>query len=133
MGTLAVDVLRVYPGASRTDLQTDLDRARRLADLLDTRFSIAGFRFGIDPLVDLVPVLGDTVMFVAGLYPLHVARKHRLGRLVQWRMFGNLAIDYFVGIVPVIGAFFDAAFKANVKNVALLERAVRNRSSKSSL
>src|SRR5690348_7905404 len=123
-----VDVQRVRPDLSRADLQTDLARARWLADLLDTRFSIAGFRFGIDPLVDLIPVLGDTVMFVAGLYPLHVARKHKLGWLVQWRMFGNLVLDYLVGIIPFIGAFFDAAFKANVKNVALLERAVRARS-----
>src|SRR3954467_2397981 len=103
-----VNVDRVLPGMSRADLEADLTRARWLADLLDTRFSIAGFRFGIDPLIDLIPVLGDTVMFVAGLSPLHVARKHRLGRLVQWRMFGNLAIDYLVGIIPFIGAFFDA-------------------------
>jgi hypothetical protein len=123
-----VNVDRVLPGMSRADLQTDLARARWLADLLDTRFSIAGFRFGIDPLVDLIPVLGDTIMFVAGLYPLHVARKHKLGWLVQWRMFGNLVLDYLVGIIPFIGAFFDAAFKANVKNYQLLERAVQKRS-----
>ena len=127
MATLAVNVRRVPPADVATELDGDLVRARWLADLLDTKFSVGGFRFGIDPIVDLVPVLGDTVMFIAGLYPLHLARKHKLPKLVQWRMIGNLAIDYIIGIVPIIGALFDAAYKANVKNVALLERAIARR------
>jgi hypothetical protein len=127
MSAIAVNVRRVAPGATQENQETDLATARWLADLLDTKFSIGGFRFGIDPIVDLVPVLGDTLMFIAGMYPLHLARKYQLPKRVQWRMIGNLVIDYIIGIIPIIGALFDAAYKANVKNVALLERALRNR------
>src|SRR5258705_313250 len=127
MATVAVQVHRVPARGEINELQTDLARARWLADLLDTKFSVGGFRFGIDPIIDLVPVLGDTVMFVAGLYPLHLARKHNLPKRTQWRMIGNLVIDYVIGIIPIIGAVFDAAYKANIKNVALLERALNKK------
>jgi hypothetical protein len=68
---------------------------------------------------------GDTVALLAGLYPIHVARKHKLGRDVEHRMIVNLAIDYFGGVIPLVGDLFDATFKANLKNVALLEKAAR--------
>jgi hypothetical protein len=98
--------------------------ARRLARLLDAEFSIAGFRFGLDAIVGLVPVIGDAVSLAAGLYPLHVAHKHGLGKWVEKRMIANLLLDYAIGLVPVIGDVFDATFKANLRNVRLLERAV---------
>src|SRR5436189_6425860 len=126
MGTLAVNVRRVdgTEAIPSSDLETDLKRARALATLLDAQFSIAGFKFGLDPIVDLIPVVGDTIMFAAGLYPLYVARKHGLGKWVERRMLANLAIDWLIGGTPIVGAVFDAAYKANLKNVALLEKAI---------
>jgi len=107
------------------DFNADLQRAKILARLLDSEFSLAGVRFGLDAIVGLVPVVGDTVSFIAGIYPIHLARKHKLGRAVELRMWGNLIIDYFGGLVPIAGDAFDVAFKANLKNVELLEKAAQ--------
>ena len=70
------------------DFNADLQRAKILARLLDSEFSLAGVRFGLDAIVGLVPVVGDTVSFIAGIYPIHLARKHKLGRAVELRMWG---------------------------------------------
>ena len=110
------------------ELDADLTKVRRLATLLDAEFEIAGRKVGWDAIVGLVPVVGDIAMAVVGAYPIYVARKHKLGRAVQTRMALNLLIDWLVGEVPVLGDLFDVAFKANLKNADLLERAARNRS-----
>jgi hypothetical protein len=105
------------------DLRADIERAKRIARLLDSEFSIAGVRFGLDAIVGLVPAVGDAIGFLAGLYPIHIVRKHRLGRDVEVKMIVNLLIDALAGAVPIVGDFIDVAFKANLKNVALLESA----------
>ena len=124
MSTIAVSVRRVDESQQ---LEADLKIARWLATLLDAQFDIGGFKFGIDPLVDLVPVVGDVVMTLVGLYPIYLARKHKLGRAVQLRMAMNLGLDFLIGAVPVIGSVFDAAYRANLKNVELLEKAAAKR------
>src|SRR5947208_15156779 len=83
----------------RTDLATDLRRAHALADWLDTKFSIAGMRFGFDTILGLIPVAGDTLGALIGLYPLFIARRHGLGKLAQSRMGLNLLIEWAVGSV----------------------------------
>jgi hypothetical protein len=124
MATIAVNVRR--KGQS-LDLDADLHRARWLATLLDAEFSFAGMKFGLDPIIGLLPVVGDTICFAAGLYPLYLARKYKLGKAVEFRMAANLLIDYFGGLIPVVGDAFDVAFKANLMNVDLLEKVARNR------
>jgi len=119
-------------GTSEASVQADLHRARRLADLLDAEFQIAGVRFGFDALVGLVPGIGDAVGFLAGLYPIHLVRKHQLGRRVEQRMIANLMIDSIGGMIPIVGDLFDVTFKANLKNLALLERAIADRHGKRS-
>jgi hypothetical protein len=125
-----VEARRVGPGPDGAaaapgpaDLQADLARARQLAHLLDSQFSVGGYRFGLDALVGLIPGVGDLLGALAGLYPLVVARRHGLGKVVQSRMALNLLIELGVGAIPVVGDAFDFGFKANVRNVELLERA----------
>jgi hypothetical protein len=105
-------------------LERELQQARMLARLLDSQFEVAGIRFGLDALIGLVPVVGDTIAVLVGTYPLYLARKHKLGKTVEWRMIANLAIDYVGGLVPLVGDAFDVGFKANLKNLEILERAV---------
>lgn len=105
------------------DLDADLKRARFIANLMDAQFEVVGFRFGLDPIIGLVPAVGDAVTAVIALYPLHVARKHGLGKAVITRMAMNVAVDWLAGSVPVIGDLVDAGFKANLMNVELLEKA----------
>ena len=109
------------------DLAADLERVRKLAGWMDTKFSVAGVRFGMDGVIGLVPVVGDTVTALVSLYPLAVARRHGLGRWVQAKIFGNIALDWLVGLVPVVGDLFDVGFKANVRNLRVIERAAERR------
>jgi hypothetical protein len=106
------------------DLEADLQRVRKLATLLDSQFEIAGVKLGWDAIVGLIPVAGDIVTSILALYPLHIANKHKLGKTLQARMALNVAVDWGVGIVPLIGDVIDVAYKANLKNLKLLEKAV---------
>ncbi len=107
------------------DLDADLEKVRRLAKLLDAEFEIGGVKYGWDAIIGLVPVVGDLAMAVVGVYPIIIARKHKLGRVVQTRMAMNLLLDWAVGEIPLVGDAFDVAFKANLKNLKLLEKAAQ--------
>lgn len=110
-----------------TTLDTNLRRARQIAKLLDAQFEVAGVKFGLEAFLGLVPVVGDTVGVLAGLYPLWVAHRHQLGKGVQARMAANLAVEWTGGLIPWVGDFFDVAYKANLRNVKLLEAEIAKR------
>ena len=80
------------------------------------------FRSGSTPILGLIPWIGDltTPLFSAVLL-LHAVRM-RIPKIVQLRMLMNAAIDFAIGVIPVIGDLFDFGWKANVRNLALLER-----------
>lgn len=103
-----------------------LARAQRVARLWDGIIRIPGtpFSIGLDPLLGLVPGAGDAL--AAGVSGWLVLEATRLGAPASTlvRMLTNVAIDALVGAVPVAGDVFDFAWKANIKNVALLERHV---------
>jgi hypothetical protein len=120
--TIPVDVTRVDES-----LRADLERVRWLANLMDAQFQIAGVKVGWDAIIGIVPVFGDVVTAAIGVYPLMIARKHKLGRAVQARMALNLLIDWTAGVVPILGDRLDATFRANLKNAELLERAAGKR------
>lgn len=100
-----------------------LRRCRRAATVLDEAFRVPGtsYRFGVDPVVGLLPVGGDVVTALPGLYMF--AEAYRLGAPTGTllRMLVNVLLDLTVGSIPLIGGLFDAAWKANSRNVALLE------------
>jgi hypothetical protein len=102
--------------------EREIEHLERLARLLDSRLVIpfTGIRFGLDGLLGLVPVIGDTAALLPSLYV--ILRAHRLGvrNPVLARMLANTALDYAVGSVPILGDVFDVAFKANRRNVAIL-------------
>jgi hypothetical protein len=128
MSAIPVNVQRARQGlgtgfVSPPDLQADVERVRALAKLMDASFEIAGVKVGWDSIIGLVPVLGDVATAAIAMYPIHIARKHKLSKLLQARMAANVLIDWAIGSVPVIGDLFDVAFKANLKNLALLEAA----------
>ena len=104
-----------------------LDALRRWAVLLDSAFRIpgTGIRFGLDAIVGLIPGLGDisTPAFAALL--LMQAVRMRLPVVVQARMVLNAAFDMLIGLVPILGDLADIGWKANLRNLALLERHAR--------
>jgi hypothetical protein len=111
---------------SPADFQADLLRARWLANWLDARFTLFGIRFGFQGIIGLVPVVGDTLGMLAGIFPIYLAYRHRLGVTVQLRMAANLLIEWILGIVPVIGDAADIWYKANLRNLSLLEKASKS-------
>ena len=121
-----VKVSRARAGSAES-LEADLEKVRRLAKLLDAEFEIGGVKYGWDAIVGLVPIVGDLAMALVGVYPIIIARKHKLGRVVQTRMAMNLLIDWAAGEIPLVGDAFDVAFKANLKNAKLLEKAAEKR------
>ena len=101
-----------------------LDALRRWAVLLDSVFRVPGtrIRFGLESIVGLIPGLGDIAspLFTGAL--LIEGLRRRLPPIVQARMILNSAIDMLIGLVPLLGDLADIAWKANLRNLALLER-----------
>ena len=108
---------------SGPDAAARLARLRRLAWLLDAQFRIPGvnFRFGINGLFGLAPVAGDVLMGVVSLYVVNEARLLGAPPPLLARMLANIGAEVLLGAVPVLGDAFDMAFKANLRNLALLE------------
>jgi hypothetical protein len=101
-------------------------RLRRLSYLLDNSIPIPGtpFRIGLDSIIGLIPGVGDLVGGAFSLYIILEAAKLGAPRSLLGRMGWNVAVDVLVGAVPLLGDLFDAGWKANVRNLALLERQV---------
>lgn len=101
-----------------------LDRVRRFAVLLDSGIRIPGtrIRIGLDPILGLIPGLGDAAgaTLSAGIFAEGVRRG--ASRATLLRMAANIILDLLVGAIPVLGDVFDVVMKANLRNVALLER-----------
>jgi hypothetical protein len=95
-----------------------------LARLLDNSISIPGtdWRIGFDAIVGLVPGIGDLIGAVLSGYIVLEAARADIPAFTLARMLLNVGIDTLVGAVPALGDVFDAAWKANMKNAALLER-----------
>jgi hypothetical protein len=101
----------------------DLERLRMITRVFDQAFAIPGtkWRFGLDALFGLVPGLGDIAGALVAVYAMRVARNLNAPPVVQLHMLSNIALDALVGMVPVAGDLFDFAFKAQTRNLALLE------------
>ena len=101
-----------------------LAQVRWLARMLDDNFSIPGtrIRFGWDSVLGFVPGFGDVAGTALALLIVHHAWQTGASKLTLARMLGNVATDFAVGAIPLIGDVFDFAFKANRRNARLLER-----------
>jgi hypothetical protein len=115
------------------DAQFDLDdvdtsthpsvrRVKLLSNLLDEAVPIPGTdrRIGLDPILGVLPVAGDSVAAVMSLYIILEAALAGVPPTVLVRMLINVGVDTAVGSIPVLGTVFDAVWKANTRNVELL-------------
>ena len=100
-----------------------LEGLRKITLLFDQAIGVPGtrFRFGLDALFGLVPGLGDLAGALVAVYALHVARRLRAPAEIQLHMLSNIALDALIGSVPIIGDIFDFMFKAQTRNLALLD------------
>ena len=110
------------------------DRKRRarerliaLARLMDSAVTLPLVRggVGLDALLGLVPVAGDVVSALIGLYTVSLARELGASRWLQARMIGNLVADAAIGALPIVGDVADVYFRAHRRNLALLRRELK--------
>ena len=98
--------------------------ARFLADLLDQRFTIPGtsIRIGLDPILGLIPGIGDVLANIAGSAILVFAAQLNVPKIVLIRMGFNIAGNALIGAIPIFGDIFSIWFRSNARNAELLER-----------
>ncbi|MEO0467263.1 MAG: DUF4112 domain-containing protein [Pseudomonadota bacterium] len=117
-------------GETETERESDrlLRGFERLSRLLDTQFNLPFLpRFGLDSLVGLVPVVGDVVTALMGLYALGLAQKHKLPFGTKLGMAWNIIFDMIIGAFPLVGDLFDFFFRAHRRNYKTLKRHLEQR------
>jgi Domain of unknown function (DUF4112) len=117
------DGFGAYQGRQSGSVAVTRRKLGRLAWLLDSSIPIPGTRFtiGLDALIGLIPFIGDLVGVALSSYILSEASRMGVPRSVLLRMAVNVGLEGLIGLVPLAGDVFDAAFKANQRNVRLLE------------
>jgi uncharacterized protein DUF4112 len=101
----------------------ELERLRSLARLLDTALPVPGtrYRFGLDPIIGLVPFIGDAIGALFSVYIVFQAGRLGVSKSTLVRMIANVGVDTLIGEIPLLGDLFDFGFKSNTRNLALLE------------
>jgi len=103
-------------------IHTHYKIAKQLVNLMDTRFSVFGIKFGLDPLLDLIPWFGSILGAVISLYLFYLAYKLNVPSWVYFRITWNIILDFLLGEIPYAGIIFDTFYRSNVKNFALIQR-----------
>jgi hypothetical protein len=107
----------IYPESPR------YRRMRFLSVLMDNSIVLPnGYRIGLDPLLGLLPGIGDALGAAVSCYIIYQAARLGLAKRILLRMLGNVAVEALAGVVPVLGDLFDATWKANMRNLRLFER-----------
>lgn len=106
-----------------------LIKLQQLSTLMDRAFTIPGtnIRFGVDSIVGLIPVVGDTLSVAVSGYIYSFAKRAGVPWHKRMQMLWNIFIDWFIGLIPLVGDIFDVGFKANSKNVDIITTHVHNR------
>jgi Domain of unknown function (DUF4112) len=128
LGCIVTDrVTRLPPKSSSPDPQRDamVATAEFLAKILDTTVKIPGtpFYIGLDPLLGLIPGIGDLIANLIGTVILILAARLRVPQIVITRMSLNILINGTIGAIPILGDLFSIWFRSHARNAELLRRA----------
>lgn len=109
---------------NNTERLVTLNRIRKLSRLMDSAIRIPGigFRIGLDPIIGLIPGAGDLVSTGFSAYIIYLAARFGLPNEVLTKMVFNIGLEAVVGSLPLVGDLFDAYYKSNIRNLALLEQ-----------
>jgi hypothetical protein len=109
-------------------LPADLVALRKFSILMDEAVGVPGtrFRFGLDPLLSLIPGIGDVISALLSAWIVAGALRHRVPMRKIWLMVFNILLDLTIGEIPLLGNLFDVVFEENVINMRILMR-YRNR------
>lgn len=107
---------------SSAERKRRMERLETLAQLFDARFRLpyTQFRFGLDAILGLIPGMGDLISVGPSAFMVVEAIRGGLRKRVIALMILNIAVDFFVGSIPILGDIFDAFFKSNLRNIALM-------------
>ena len=99
-------------------------RLKLLGNRLDEIITIPGtkYKIGIDPIIGIFPVIGDLLGSILSIYIIYSGSKMGVSSQVIAKMSLNLGIDFTVGLIPIFGDIFDMGWKANKKNIELIEK-----------
>ncbi|UPV76302.1 DUF4112 domain-containing protein (plasmid) [Halorussus limi] len=100
-----------------------MERVRAVADLLDEAIElpVVNYSVGLDPILGILPVGGDAISAAISLYIVAEGAQMGASRDTVMKMLFNVGLDAVIGSIPVIGTLFDSVWKANMRNVKLLE------------
>ncbi|WP_326521056.1 DUF4112 domain-containing protein [Leptothoe kymatousa] len=105
-----------------------LQRLQGISHLLDNAIAIPGlgYRVGLDPLIGLLPGGGDLMTGLISIYIVFEAARLGVPAATLGRMGWNILVELVLGTLPMVGDLFDVVWKANARNVALLEHHIRH-------
>lgn len=104
-----------------------LKELQKLSSLLDSKFEGPfGFRFGLDALIGLIPIIGDWIGAAMSIYIISQAASIGVGNATLIRMAINVALENIIDMIPLVGNVFDFYWKANNRNMELLEKHLQN-------
>jgi hypothetical protein len=118
------DAPRPWTGLTPSERRL-LASARRVAHLSDEQFSVLGFRFGLDAIIGLIPVVGDLLATSFSLYLMWVGKRLGMSRARLVQMGAITVFDFVIGLVPFVGDAADAVLKSHMRNLGIIEAHVR--------
>lgn len=107
--------------SKREKINRDFTWVVRLANLLDNKFSIGGFRFGLDPILNFFPVVGQIIAYGISVLLVVVMFRNGVSSKAAVKMLLNVIVDAVLGSIPIVGNVFDFFSKANQRNITILQ------------
>lgn len=95
--------------------------AEDIVNLLENKFKVWGYKFGFDPIIGLIPIVGDLLPLAISLYLIWIAYTEKLSSRVIGKMIFLVLLDFIIGVIPVVGDAADFVFKAHLRNLDILK------------
>ncbi len=96
--------------------------AKYISELLDNKFEFLGVKFGFDPLIGSIPLVGDVMPIMVSLYFIWIGIKLKIPKNRILEMCINTLVDVLVGLIPVIGDYFDIVYRGHYKNFLVISQ-----------
>ena len=111
-------------GLTGRDVESVRKRIEAMEHLLEGLFKIPGTnrKIGLDVILDVIPIGGDVIGSLMGAWMVWEARNLGMSKVQMARMFGNVGVDFLLGLIPVIGMVPDALFRSNSRNLKIIKR-----------
>ncbi|MBI2012041.1 DUF4112 domain-containing protein [Candidatus Daviesbacteria bacterium] len=103
-------------------MEFHLATAEYLVNFLENKFKFFKFKFGMEPIIGMIPIFGDLLSLLLSLYLVWIGMKMKIPEEAMSKMLGNIFLDFFIGIIPIFGDVADFVYRANSKNLEILKQ-----------